>query len=218
MCKYEYVAKSEYAPVKKELEEIIHCAQIEMRKTHGMSFQYRLIGSGNRHLITRVCGGNNGYDFDYNLVIAHPGDGYVYKANIIKRDFIGAFKVALRGTQYSFPKDSTSAFTIKVVDKCGKRILHSCDFAIIYYGACDDTDGYFYLRNNKNQNSYEFAFRSLKSDIDEKVDEIRSTSGGWNAIRNEYIHLKDINAGREKHSFSLYAEAVSNVYNQIFLQ
>ena len=42
---YEYVKKSEYAPVRKELEEIIKRVQNEMRKTYGLTFQFQLIGS-----------------------------------------------------------------------------------------------------------------------------------------------------------------------------
>ena len=53
---YEYVKKSEYAPVRKELEQIIKRTQIEMRKNYGITFQFHLIGSGKRHLITRIQG------------------------------------------------------------------------------------------------------------------------------------------------------------------
>ena len=214
---YEYVEKSEYAPVRKELEKIIKCVRIEMSERYGLKFWFQLIGSGQRHLVTRVRGGNKGYDFDYNLIIPPPENGHYYKADIIKREFIAALKNALRGTSYSFPKDSTSAITIKVVDKNNKRICHSCDFAIIYYNNYDEK-GYYYLRNNKKQNKYEFAFRSLNYDIEEKVYEICDEYNGWNYIRKEYIKLKNINEGKDKHSFSLYIEAVNNVYNQTFYQ
>lgn len=39
---YEYVEKSEYAPIRKELEEIIKHTQIEMKKTYGLTFQFAL--------------------------------------------------------------------------------------------------------------------------------------------------------------------------------
>lgn len=83
MSEYEYVKKSEYAPVRRELEEIIHRVQGEMKKSYGMTFQFRLIGSGSRHLITRIRNGNSGYDFDYNLMLLPPEDGYVYRAGVI---------------------------------------------------------------------------------------------------------------------------------------
>lgn len=214
---YEYVKKSEYAPVRKELEQIINRVQVYMRKNYGLTFQFRLIGSGQRHLITRIKGGNKGYDFDYNLILSPPGDGYRYIAKVIKDEFMTALKTALQGTKYSFPQDSTSSITVKVVDKGKKKIEHSCDFAIIYYGNNDGIDGYYYLRNNKPQQSYQFVFRTPNSDIDEKVQEIIE-DGGWSSIKEEYLLLKDINEGNRKPSFSLYAEAVNNVYNKMYYQ
>ena len=219
MSEYEYVSRSEYAPVRKELEQIINRLQDEMRKSYGLTFQFRLIGSGQRHLVTRIKGGNKGYDFDYNLILTPPEDGYRYIAKAIKQEFMDALKIALKGTKYSFPKDSTSSITIKVVDKNGKKIEHSCDFAIIYYGENDGDDGYFYLRNNKPQQAYQFVFRASNFEIDEKVQEIIE-DGGWDYIREEYLLLKNNNY-KNKHrkpSFSLYAETVNNVYNQMYLQ
>ncbi|MCI8640097.1 MAG: hypothetical protein HFG41_13415 [Coprococcus sp.] len=214
---YEYVKKSEYAPVRKELEEIIREVQNEMREKYGLTFQFQLIGSGKRHLVTRIRGGNSGYDFDYNLIIQRWGNMH-YDAKIVKQSFMASLKNALRGTPYSAPKDSTSAITIKVVDKKQSKILHRCDFAIIYYEHCNRNDGYYYLRNNKRQNVYAFVFRSTNSGIEEKVDDILGEDGGWAYISEEYRKLKDINEGSGKHSYSLYTEAVNNVYNQMFYQ
>lgn len=213
---YEYVKKSEYAPVRKELEEIIKSVQNAMWEKYGLTFQFQLIGSGKRHLVTRIHGGNNGYDFDYNLIIQRWGN-MPYNAKIVKQSFIAAFKNALR-TPYSAPKDSTSAITIKVVDKKQKKILRRCDFAIIYYEDCGRNDGYYYLRNNKKQNVYAFVSRTINFGIQEKVDDILGEDGGWAYISEEYRKLKDINEGNEKHSYSLYVEAVNNVYNQMFYQ
>lgn len=217
MSEYEYVSKSEYAPVRKELEQIINRVQVYMRKNYGLTFQFRLIGSGQKHLVTRIKGGNRGYDFDYNLILTPPGDGYLYRAKVIKDEFMTAFRVALQGTKYSFPQDSTSSITIKVYDRGKTKIEHSCDFAIIYYDSNDGIDGYYFLRNHKPQQSYQFAFRPSNFDIDEKVQEIIADDG-WSYIEDEYRMLKDINEGNRKHSFSLYAEAVNNVYNQMYLQ
>ena len=63
-----------------------------MRKNYGLTFQFHLIGSGKRHLVTRIKGGNNGYDFDYNLILSPPGNGYRYDAKIIKQNFMTALK------------------------------------------------------------------------------------------------------------------------------
>lgn len=212
---FEYVTKAEYQPVREELERIINRVQKEMRTQYNTSFQFRLIGSGKRHLITRVVNGNGGYDFDYNLILPAPEEGYHYLADVVKKQFIESFKKALKGTKYSNPQDSTSAITIKVVDKENKKIEHSCDFAIIYYDEDRVENGYYYLRNNKSQGNYSFEPRVLSRGIEEKLSEILEYQNGWNWIREEYLKLKNRNQDVNKHSFVLYLEAVSNVLNWI---
>ena len=211
---YEYVKKSEYRPVREELEEIINRVHEYMRKEHKTTFQHRLIGSGKRHLITRVKNGNSGFDFDYNLIVAAPID-FKWKPKILKLQFMNAFEKALQGTKYSHPKDSTSAITIKVVDKKNSKILHSCDFAIIYYDENVESNGYYCLKNLKSQNRYAFEYRNLSYNIDGKLDEILCYSDGWEVIKEEYLKLKCSNKDENKRSFSLYLEAINNVYNRL---
>ena len=212
---YEYVTKAEYEPVREELEKIIHKVQLYMKKNFKTSFQFKLIGSGKRHLITRVKNGNGGYDFDYNLILQAPEEGYGYLADVVKRQFMGAISFALKGTKYSNPQDSTSAITIKVIDRKNKKVEHSCDFAIIYYDEDIIDNGYFYLKNIKNQNKYSFVFRKLSVDIEAKLSEILEYKNGWNSIREEYLKIKNSNRDLNKHSFSLYLEAVNNIYNAL---
>lgn len=50
------------------MEEIIHDLQDELRP-EGVTFQYKIIGSGSKNLVTRVVNGNSGFDFDYNFVV-----------------------------------------------------------------------------------------------------------------------------------------------------
>ena len=212
---FEYVTKAEYKPVKAGLQKIIAKVLSYMRSEYDTECQCKLIGSGKRHLVTRVAGGNGGYDFDYNLIISAPKLGYHYNADVVKQQFMMAFRVALKGTKYKDPQDSTSAITIKVVDKQKSRIEHSCDFAIIYYDRNRVENGYYYLKNDKRQGRYLFEFRNLSRNVDAKIDEILEYKNGWNAIRAEYIKLKNSNRDNNKHSFSLYLEAVNNVYNQL---
>ena len=212
---YEYVKRKEYQPVRLELEEIIRKVHHYMRKEYNLTFEHRLIGSGHRHLVTRIKGGNKGFDFDYNFIIPHPGEGYHWKADVIKNQFTEALKFALKGTKYSNPQDSTSAITIKVVDQSKSSISHSCDFAIIYYSKDEDFNGYYYLKNWKKQNRYSFEQRICSSDIDEKLDKILSYPNGWNMISKEYLKLKNANKDKNKKSFVLYLESINNVYYQL---
>ena len=71
---YEYVAKKEYIPVRENIEKIIKNVQGEVRNY--LTFQYRLVGSGKRHLITREKGSNSGFDFDYNFEIQKVDKDY----------------------------------------------------------------------------------------------------------------------------------------------
>ena len=164
MHEYEYVARAEYQPVRERLEQIIHKVQMVMREKYDTTFQYRLIGSGKKHLITRIKGGNAGFDFDYNLVLQAPESGYVYRADVVKQQFMTAFREALKGTEYRDPQDSTSAITIKVVDKKNSRIVHSCDFAIIYYDEDLIENGYFYLKCQKSRNNNHHSGQICKTD------------------------------------------------------
>ena len=213
MKEYEYVTKKEYGPVKRELERIIRKTQKIMETEEEVSFYYDLIGSGKRHLITRVKKGNTGFDFDYNLVIETPTD-FTWKAKEVKLGFIRAFNEALIGTNYKCAEDSTSAITIKVVDTQNSKIVHCCDFAIIYYLSDDPNDGYKYIRNNKN-GKYTFEMRKVSTNLNSKIDKIESYwNNGWNIIRDEYLTVKNSNKDVDKHSFILFLEAVNNVYNQ----
>ena len=207
---FEYVPKSEYAPVKKELEDIIRKAQSFLRKNYGITFQFRLIGSGKRHLVMRDTSGNKGYDFDYNLILP---DKPQLEAAKINEYFRLAFNYAVKGTAYKCPEDSTTVLTIKVVNQKQKKIAHSCDFAIIYYPYEDTDDGYFYLKNWKD-GRYLFEFRQLSKMADGKLAEILEYPDGWNRIRDEYEKLKNNNK-QHKRSFVLYLESIHNVYNHI---
>ncbi|MBR0158212.1 MAG: hypothetical protein IJM24_03905 [Clostridia bacterium] len=209
---YEYVSKTEYRPVREELEQIIRRAQKHLHD-RGMTFQFRLIGSGGNHLITRVKGGNKGFDFDYNLILQDRGeDGY--DAKDVKEKFMDAFKIALKGTKYKAPEDSTSVLTIKVVDTAHSRIVHSCDFAIIYYPESGMEGEYKYLLNHKD-GRYSFETRTESKGLEQKLKAIKDYSGGWNLVRDEYLIVKNNNRDPDKRSCVLYIEAVNNVYNRI---
>ena len=207
---YEYVPKTEYAPVRKELEEIIRKAQVFLRQKYKITFQYHLIGSGKRHLIMRDTSGNKGYDFDYNMILPYKPE---QKPKQLNEYFRLAFNFAVKGTAYKCPEDSTTVLTIKVVDPKHKKIAHSCDFAIIYYPYKNTDDGYFYLKNWKD-GRYTFEFRQLSEGAERKLAELKEYSDWWPRIKDEYKKLKNNNK-QKKRSFVLYLESINNVYNHI---
>lgn len=210
MKEYEYVTKKEYSPVRKEIEEeILQKVHKFLKKKYGITFQHKLIGSGRRHLITRLVGGNTGFDFDYNLILENVEEEYSPKE--FKEKFIEAFNEAIKGTHYNHAENSTSAITIKVVDRNNKRIVHSCDFAIVSYVDYDSPEkGYEYIRNLKN-GIYQWVYRDFSKNSDIKLKEILDYwSDGWEAIKEEYIKLK---GKQDKHSLAIYFESINNVFN-----
>ena len=208
---YEYVSKSEYGPAKADFEIIIRKVQKILRNEKGITFQPRLVGSGGRHLITRLIGGNKGFDLDYNLILQKHQDD---DPGFIRGIFLNAFQMAAKGTLYKV-ESSTSAITIKYIDKRENKIKYSCDLAIIEYDDEYEDDGYYIIK--KECGKFVWKERSNSYGLDTKLKEIREWNSNewWNWIKEEYLTVKNSNKDTDKHSFSLYNEAVCNVYNQI---
>lgn len=116
---------------------------------------------------------------------------------------------------YDFAEDSTRVLTIKVKDRKNSRILHSVDFAFV--NDYEDDDGYDcqeYIRYNKKQNTYSWSEQSQGFYmLPERFQWIKD-----NGLKDEldalYIRKKNNNDDPNKHSRSLFAEAVNACYNE----
>ena len=215
MAKYEYVNKDEYRPVREELENIIKKTQRILKKKAGITFQFELIGSGSKHLITRVKGGNKGFDFDYNIIINNDDDG-VWKADYARKEFTKALDEAIKGTKYSHPENQSVAITIKVKDTKNSKILHSCDFAVVYYPG-DVNDGHMCSKMNLETNKCIWNMRKYTKDYLDKLDWLKdNVSKYWDKVKIEYLKLKNANNDPEKHSFQLFYEAINNLIDQYY--
>lgn len=212
---YELVPKSEYRPVRVEIEQIINRVQDILR--NDFTFRFQLVGSGKKHLITRIKNGNKGFDFDYNLIL-NCESGYCWKPKFAKEKLLNAFDQAICGTEFDHPENSTTSITIKVKDTKNSRIIHSCDFAVIYYPELEDDEyPYFkYIRNNKKkgQSNYSWEKRNFSVNIDYKFEWLKENiEGYWEAIKEEYLKVKNSNKDPNKHSFQLYFETINNLFN-----
>ena len=212
MSKYEYVSKGEYRPVREGLEDIIKRAQKILRKKSGITFRFELIGSGSKHLITRIKGGNKGFDFDYNLIL-NCEEGHYWKAKYARQEVTKAIKEAVEGTEYDYPQDSKVAITIKAKDTKHSKIIHSCDFAVVYYPD-ENSDEHKYVKLDLSNNKYSWETRKYSKDYHIKLDWLKNNVGNyWDEIKKEYLKLKNNNNDFNKHSFQLFYETVNNVYN-----
>ena len=214
MAKYEYVNKSEYRPVREELENIIRRTQKILRKNKtGITFRYELIGSGSKHLITRIKGGNKGFDFDYNLIL-NCKPGYHWLPDYARKNITKAIGEAVKGTRFSNPQNSSVAITIKVKDTKYSRILYSCDFAVIYYPD-ENSNEHKYVYLDKSNGKYTWEIREYTKDYHIKLDWLKkNVHDYWERIKEEYLKLKDNNKDPNKRSFQLFYETISNIYNK----
>ena len=67
MYHFQYVSKKELKPAKKQLMELIHKVQDEVRDS--FTFQYKFVGSVQRNMVTCDVKSNAGFDFDVNIMV-----------------------------------------------------------------------------------------------------------------------------------------------------
>lgn len=209
MSDFKYVTKKEYQPVKKGLIELINLVQDEVREY--FTFRYDFIGSASRNMITRDEDSNVGYDFDVNLRVNDDEENY--SAKEIKQILINGFNRYNHLFDYDYCEDSKRVITIKVKDRKNSRILHSCDFAVVY--DCEDGRQQ-YIHFNKNQQTYEWQYQPKGFyKLPEKMEAIKE-AGYWQEVRDLYIEKKNNNNDPNKKSRSIFAETITQVYNNHF--
>ncbi|MBU1094442.1 MAG: hypothetical protein KKH01_08275 [Firmicutes bacterium] len=207
---YEFVTKAELKSAKEEVDSIIRKLQKSMRP-EGVTFIPNLVGSAGRNLVTKEVGGNKGFDFDYNFSIQKMPD---IDLKSLKHLFINKLNAILSTTNFKSVENNTQAMTIKVVDTSKSKIVHSCDFAIVndYIDLLEDSYQDILIYNKQN-NTYIWNKRPNGKNYGFKVSNILA-NGLWGELKEEYLKLKNNNRDPEKKSFSLYFEAISNVYNR----
>ena len=85
---FRYVSKEQAKELKKELRNLIHDVQNEVREY--FTFQYRLIGSASRDMITYDAKSNKGFDFDVNFYV--NDDEERFAPEVIRQIFFEAIR------------------------------------------------------------------------------------------------------------------------------
>lgn len=216
MNHFEYVSKSKYMPVKKELIKIINQVQDELREQ--FTFDYKFIGSSSRNMITYDPKTNKGYDFDINIEV-NDFDEY-YSAKELKEILINTFNQVIKLTYpYASCQNNTRVFTIKVYEEnpcCiniialrSPKIEYSCDFAIV--NTINDYQQE-YIRFNKNTHEYSWQMQCKGYLLSKKEAYIKKNKL-TNELRKIYLDKKNFNTNPNKKSRALYAEDVNELYN-----
>lgn len=204
MYHFQYVAKKELKPAKKQLMELIHKVQDEVRDS--FTFQYKFVGSVQRNMVTWDVKSNAGFDFDVNIMV--NDDDEKFDAKKIKNILMCAFNKYARKYGYDFCEDSTRVFTIKVKDRKKFRIRHSCDFAIVNdYGDNQQQ----YIRYNKQKNNYTWEEQTKGFYcLPEKIEFCKDNQL-WQEVREIYLDKKNYNMDSNKKSRSIFAETIHEV-------
>lgn len=212
MHDFEYVPNHEWQPIRDELFEIIHRLQDEVRDN--FTFQYHFVGSSKRKMITRDRISNTGFDFDVNIEVNDPDENYSAEEirNILHKGLdrvTNPYGYSIFG--YDYTEDSTRVLTIKVKDKINSRILHSCDFCIIY--ECSDGRQQ-YIRYNKKQNCYSWEYQPKGyMELPAKIEWVKE-QGLWQQVRKYYLYKKNINDNPNKHSRTIFAETIHEIWQK----
>lgn len=207
MHNFVYVTQASARPAKNELIQIIH--EVQDLVEDYFTFQFKPVGSSSMNMITFDRNSNIGFDFDFDLEINDDNENYTpAEIRRIMRNAID--QVALR-YGYKYCEDSTRVLTIKKVNTFTSQILHSCDFALVYN--CGDGRQQ-YIRFNKKNNNYtwEYQGKGFKN-LENKIAWLKA-NGYWGDLQDYYIDKKNRNNNPDKHSRSILAESINEMYQR----
>lgn len=212
---FEYVPKGEYQPFKLEVDGILREVQKYLRKNKILTFQFNLIGSAGRKLITRVKNGNKGFDLDYNIVIQKILNEKYEDPKLLKEIFVKLFNRYFDDS-YDYSEDSTSVITIKKLNANRNKIICSVDFAIVsYYEDDDGKERQEYVRFDKNTNTYSWALRKVAADH-RYVENLIKDNGLWQNVKKLYLENK--NKEPDKKSRIVYYQTLDTIFKRNFQQ
>ncbi len=207
MHDFVYVTKASTKPVKNELYQIIHEVQDIVRPN--FTFQPRPVGSSSRNMITYDRKSNIGFDFDFDFEINDDDENY--SAEEIRHIMKNAIDQVAPWYGYKHCEDSTRVLTIKKVNTYTSKILHSCDLALVYN--CGNGRQQYIRFNKQNQNyTWEFQGKGFKN-LDNKITWLKQNKY-WGELQDYYIYKKNINDNPNKHSRSIFAESINEMYQK----
>lgn len=214
---FSYVSKSQYKPHLKIANDLLQFLHKELKiyfrekyKTK-FTFEHKIIGSGSKKLIMKKIDGNQGFDFDYNVVINNFDKLPVKAQDYIRSIFISAIQDILRDDPYEIGiNNSTSVITVKFYNANKTETIFGIDIAIMKK---DNDENLFIWKFNNNKQNLIWNQRQSLQELDRKVKLLRKLQL-WGAVRDRYEALKNQNA--YKISFALFIQTISYIYNKHF--
>ena len=202
---YSYPVQSDVTKCNIWCTEIINIVQKKLKNY--FTFDIRLIGSGEKRLVTQ--NGDGCFDLDYNLIIKKDKCGLLNEPNEIKKLFTRAFsdilKKKVRGITHSC--DSSSVVTNEII--IDDKLVFKFDVAIIVEG---DDDCYYKLVNNKYNASCIWNKVPESQGYMDRYNIIKE-EGLFSDFKEEYLRLKNIHLSKQDgvKSFSIFLETLNNI-------
>lgn len=203
---YRFAKQNEVKKIEAWCMEILHAVQDEVREY--FTFDIRLIGSGDKRLVTQNA--DESFDLDYNVILQKDKKGLLDNPKQIKEIFVSKFNKVLKNcvSDYAHVSDSTSVITAKLVSD--NKLQFSFDVAIIVEG----DDGYFYrLTNDKKTGRYIWNQVKQSANYLERFKAVKE-NGYWLEFKERYLKLKNMHLSRQDgvKSFSVFLETLNEFY------
>ncbi|MBU1094223.1 MAG: hypothetical protein KKH01_07155 [Firmicutes bacterium] len=202
---YKYVSKEERDSLAKACEDIILNVQKSVKEY--FTFEYRLIGSGEKRLITRN-GESGPFDLDFNFILKKDKKELSSFPEKIKNIFINAFNEVNPEFNFKFASNSTSVIASKLVLNGEQKF--SFDVAIMIEGnngnlyklIFDKTSGRYLWNEVRKTKNYGVKFKRIKEE------------GYWEDFKERYLHNKNLHLTRneETPSFSVFLETLNEYF------
>ena len=198
---FEYVNQRICKELRIECEKILN--EVQEMVSEYFTFQFFLIGSGERRLVTR--NGKGPFDLDYNLILMKDKKGLINDPKRIKDIFLQAFNEVNPELGFSFAKNSTFVITsqLKLND-----LPFSFDCAIM----CEGNNGNMYKIVFDKPDRYIWNEIKHTKEFNAKYKYLVD-KGLFGKIRELYLERKNeyLSMGTKMSSFSVLCEIVNEM-------
>lgn len=199
---YSYAKQREVTELNKWCLEIIHDVQRSLKEY--FTFDIRLVGSGEKRLVTKDDKGC--FDLDYDLILQRDKKDLINNPKKIKQLLIDAFKNELSkqvdGFQHVY--DSTSVVKNIIRDE---NYIFKFDVAIMVKG---DNDSYYKLVNDHRTGNYIWNQVRDSKNYMERYLAVKH-AGEFNDFKARYLTLKNHHESLRDgvKSFSIFLETLN---------
>lgn len=205
---YRYVSMAEVRQYKEFCEQVFKKVQRELKKRYAITFQFSLIGSGAKNMITRD--GKGPFDLDYNIELMKLPLKYQQNPQQLK-ELIRLELNKCMGERFSYGKDSTAVLRYLLQGANG-AVKFSIDIAILWHSPA----GVQRLIHDRKTERYIWNEIKDFSQVLVRAKEI-SKAKQRNCLRERYLTLKNeyLRRGERLHSYLVYVAAVNDIYQSL---